>query len=120
MNTHAAVGYELLSGTGDPTLELAATIAWTHHERFDGSGYPRHLRGEEIPLCGRIAAVADVFDALTSDRVYRAGMSWDHALEIIRTGRGTQYDPTVVDAFLGQLDAARAVYERYRPLAAGV
>ncbi|MDQ3631807.1 MAG: PAS domain S-box protein, partial [Actinomycetota bacterium] len=71
METHAQSGYELLRGSASPVLELAATIAGTHHEKYDGSGYPRGLAGEDIPIAGRIVAIVDVFDALTSDRVYR-------------------------------------------------
>src|SRR5439155_1136096 len=86
--------------TEEELLDLAASIALTHHERWDGAGYPMRLRAEEIPLEGRIVAVADVFDALTSDRVYRAAFSPDSAVEIMVAGRGTQFDPTVLDAFL--------------------
>jgi HD-GYP domain-containing protein (c-di-GMP phosphodiesterase class II) len=73
---------------------------WTHHERVDGGGYPRGLVGEEIPLEGRIAAVADVFDALTRDRVYRPRFSRERALDMLEAGRGTQFDPDVLDAFV--------------------
>ena len=77
VQTHAEIGYRMLAGSGGEMLELAATIAWTHHEHFDGGGYPRGLAGEHIPIEGRIAAVADVFDALTSDRVYRPAFTVD-------------------------------------------
>src|SRR3989441_201620 len=97
---HAEIGYRILTGSGTELLDLAASIALTHHERWDGAGYPMRLRAEEIPLEGRIVAVADVFDALTSDRVYRAAFSPDSAVEIMVAGRGTQFDPTVLDAFL--------------------
>jgi putative two-component system response regulator len=100
MEEHAEIGYRILSGSDSPLLDIAATIAWTHHERFDGSGYPRGLAGEEIPIEGRIAAVADVFDALTHDRVYRQALPMERALEILREGRGTQFDSAVLDAFL--------------------
>ncbi len=102
---HTEIGHRILSGSGSELLELAASIALTHHEHWDGSGYPAGLRGEEIPLEGRIAAVADVFDALTSDRVYRAAFDVGEALELLRAGRGSQFDPNVLDAFLG-LDEA--------------
>jgi putative two-component system response regulator len=97
---HAEIGHEILAGSGLDLLELAATIAWTHHERVDGSGYPRGLAGEEIPLEGRIVAVVDVFDALTSDRPYRRALPRAEAVAIICDGSGTQFDPAVVDAFL--------------------
>jgi diguanylate cyclase (GGDEF)-like protein len=101
---HAEIGHAILAGSGSPLLELAASIALTHHERFDGSGYPRGLRGEQIPLEGRIASVADVFDALTSDRPYRVAFPPDVAVAMLRQGRGTQFDPLVLDLFLESLD----------------
>jgi diguanylate cyclase (GGDEF)-like protein len=97
---HAEIGYRLLAGSQSELLELAATIAWTHHERYDGGGYPRRLAGEAIPLAGRIASVADVFDALTSDRVYRPAVPLEQALDLMRQGRGTHFDPAVLDALL--------------------
>jgi putative two-component system response regulator len=103
MQRHTEIGRELLTGTNSQLLDLAATIAATHHERFDGGGYPSGLRGEEIPLEGRIVAVADVFDALTHERVYRSTMSVDDALRTIEEGRGTQFDPVVFDAFISRL-----------------
>jgi putative two-component system response regulator len=103
MEGHAEIGYRLLTGSGSDLLETAATIAWTHHECWDGSGYPRRLSGEAIPIEGRITAVMDVFDALTHDRVYRQAMPHATALEMIRMGRGTQFDPVVLDAFLDTL-----------------
>jgi response regulator RpfG family c-di-GMP phosphodiesterase len=100
MERHTQYGHEILSGSGNDLVELAATIALSHHERFDGAGYPRRLRGEEIPLPGRIAALADVFDALTNDRVYRRAFSVSEATSMMAAGRGTHFDPTVFDAFL--------------------
>ena len=109
MEDHAEIGYRLLTGSGSDLLETAATIAWTHHERWDGIGYPRKLAGEAIPIEGRITAVMDVFDALTHDRVYRPAMTLDQALEIIRDGRERHFDPAVVDAFLATLDELLAL-----------
>jgi putative two-component system response regulator len=106
MQQHAEIGYRILAGSRSELLQLAATIAWTHHERFDGTGYPRGLAGEAIPLEGRIAAVADVFDALTRDRVYRGRMSRTDAVRLLRDGRGTHFDPHVLDAMLTILDRA--------------
>jgi len=100
METHTESGYRILAGSGSPLLDLAATIALTHHERYDGNGYPRRLRGLEIPLEGRIVAVADVFDALTSDRTYRRRLAHEDAIAMIRAGRGSQFDPDVVDSFV--------------------
>jgi putative two-component system response regulator len=100
MQRHTEYGHEILSGSGNDLVELAATIALTHHERADGTGYPRGLSGDQIPLPGRIAAVADVFDALTSDRVYRPAFTAEQAVGIMLAGRGTQFDRSVLDAFL--------------------
>ncbi len=106
MERHAEIGYRILVGSRSDLLQLASVIAWTHHEKFDGGGYPRGLSGHAIPLEGRVAAVADVFDALTRDRVYRARLSRDQALDILEDGRGSHFDPQVLDAFLTVLDAA--------------
>ena len=94
-------------------LELAASIAWTHHEHFDGGGYPRGLAGANIPVEGRIAAVADVFDALTSDRVYRPAFTVERAVEEMRLLRGTQFDPAVLDVFLDSLEEILEVKDLY-------
>jgi putative two-component system response regulator len=97
MERHTVIGHDLLSGSGNALLDLAATIALTHHERWDGSGYPSGLRGTEIPLAGRIAAVADVFDAITNPRVYRQQvLSQMGALDYIRGQGGRHFDPAVV------------------------
>jgi putative two-component system response regulator len=107
MQRHTEVGHDLLAGSGNELLDTAAVIAWTHHERWDGSGYPRGIGGEDIPLEGRIVAVADVFDALTSDRPYRPGLPAAEARAYVAAGRGTAFDPQVVDAFLGESDDER-------------
>jgi PAS domain S-box-containing protein len=104
MQLHTVVGHEILANSKSELLRLAARIALTHHERYDGTGYPRGLSGVEIPLVGRIAAVADVFDALLSDRCYRPAMSVDETVEIIEEGRGTHFDPHIVDILIGRLD----------------
>jgi putative two-component system response regulator len=91
-------------------LQMGRDIAWTHHEKYNGRGYPRGLRGDEIPLCGRIVAVADVYDALTTKRVYKEAYSHEMAFSIIADGRGSHFDPDVVDAFMdieGEIVAAR-------------
>jgi putative two-component system response regulator len=108
METHAEIGYRMLQGSEEELLDLAATIAWTHHERVDGAGYPRSLAGDDIPLAGRIAAAADMLDALTSDRPYRSAHPLEHAAEILLNASGTHLDPDVVDALLGSLEASRA------------
>jgi putative two-component system response regulator len=103
MERHTDVGRELLAGSGNELLELAATVAWTHHECWDGSGYPRGLAGDAIPLAGRIVTVADVFDALTSDRPYRSAWTPEDALAYVIEQRGRKFDPAVVDAFARSL-----------------
>jgi putative two-component system response regulator len=110
---HPEIGHQILSGSRDPAMRLAATIALTHHEWVDGRGYPRRLRGGRIPLPGRIAAVADVFDALTHDRVYRRALSIDVALETLREGRGIQFDSDVLDAFEAVLPKVLELRQRY-------
>jgi putative two-component system response regulator len=103
MERHAEIGYRILAGSRAELLQLAATIAWTHHERLGGGGYPRGLAGDAIPLEGRIAAVADVFDALTRDRVYRPRFSRQDALAMLEEGRGSDFDPDVLDALIASL-----------------
>ncbi len=100
MRRHVRVGWQVLSGSDDPTLQLAAEIALAHHERWDGRGYPLGLVGEAIPVKARITAVADVFEALTSDRPYRGALSVEVARAVIVEGRGTHFDPRIVDAFV--------------------
>ena len=109
MERHADIGHEVLENAEDPLMEVAATIAWSHHERFDGMGYPRGLSGPDIPLAGRIAAVADVFDALSQDRVYRPALPLDVTIATMSEGRGTQFDPNALDPFLGSVDDVLAI-----------
>jgi putative two-component system response regulator len=99
---------------GSSLLELASRIAATHHERWDGAGYPRGLRGEEIPLEGRITAVADVFDAVGSERPYKPAFPLDKCRDIVREGAGGHFDPRVVQAFLARFDEIVAVREQLR------
>jgi putative two-component system response regulator len=113
IKTHAEIGYEMLCGSSSEVVQLGARIARSHHERWDGTGYPRGLVGEEIPLEGRIAAVADVFDALTSDRVYRSAFPFKVAVETMRAERGTHFDPEVLDAFIEELAEVRRISEAY-------
>jgi putative two-component system response regulator len=104
MKTHTTIGGQILQGSSLDIIRMAETIALTHHEKWDGSGYPRGLQGEDIPLIGRISAIADVFDALTSKRPYKEVHTLDRAFAIIREGRGTHFDPQVVDAFFSALN----------------
>jgi putative two-component system response regulator len=101
MRAHTRIGAEILAGSDSDVIRLAEEIALTHHERWDGSGYPRGLAGEEIPLSGRVVAIADVFDALTHSRPYRDSLTVDEAMARIRAGSGAQFDPALVETFTG-------------------
>jgi putative two-component system response regulator len=103
MERHTLIGHQLLAESESELLNLAAMIALTHHEHFDGNGYPHGLAAEEIPLEGRLVAVADVFDALLSDRSYRPAMSVSEAVELIRDERGTHFDPRITDLLLANV-----------------
>lgn len=105
MNQHPEIGAGILGRSRVPLFEMAAEVALTHHERWDGSGYPRRLIGEAIPLSGRIVAVVDFFDALTMDRCYRKAFADDVALEMLIEQRGVAFDPVVVDTFLDHASA---------------
>ena len=105
MQQHTALGGRTLDAAARAYpeahfLQMARDIVWTHHERFDGTGYPQGLSGTQIPLAGRIVAVADVYDALTSQRVYKRAFSHEQARKILLNGRGSHFDPCVIDAFL--------------------
>jgi putative two-component system response regulator len=104
MRGHSALGFELLNGSASLVLQTAASIAISHHEKFDGSGYPYGTAGNAIPLFGRIVAVADVFDALTSERPYKKAWELDRALELLREGSGSHFDATCVEAFIARWD----------------
>lgn len=114
MREHASIGYELLNDDDDKILQTAATIACDHHERWDGSGYPNGTAGEQISVYGRIVAIADVFDALTSTRPYKKAWSFEDAFAHIRNNRGVHFDPRMVDLF-GELEyEIRHIYDTYR------
>ena len=100
MRMHTERGARILAQSDDPMLQMAATVARSHHERWDGTGYPDGLAGWEIPLCARIVAVADVFDALTHDRPYKEAWPVGRAIAEIRAGTGSQFDPDIVTAFM--------------------
>jgi putative two-component system response regulator len=105
-----------LAAGSSPLLSMAGSIAYTHHERWDGGGYPCGLKQEEIPIEGRIAALADVFDALTSQRSYKPAFDVEDSLEIVRQERGKHFDPAVVDAFFAGVKEIRSVYHEFRDL----
>jgi methanogenic corrinoid protein MtbC1 len=108
VETHAEEGHRLLRGSTSSILDLAASIALSHQEKWDGSGYPRGLVGEAIPIEGRVVAIADVFDALTSDRVYRGAYSVEEAVELMLEQRGRHFDPALLDAFMEVLGRSGA------------
>ena len=110
---HVEIGYRTLAGSKSSILQLAAAIALTHHERFDGNGYISGLAGECIPLEGWIAAIGDVFDALTSQRVYKPALTIEEVIEVLKDGRGRHFDPHLVDLFLEPLDEVLLIKDRY-------
>jgi putative two-component system response regulator len=114
MKQHAIFGYELLKGSSSRVLQAGAEIARGHHEKFDGSGYPQGLKGEEIPLFSRIVAVADVFDALTSERPYKKAWEIEAAVDFLTAGAGTHFDPDCVRAFLEAWEDVLEIRERYQ------
>jgi len=108
MKTHTTIGSQLLSGSNAPVMKMAEIIALTHQEKWDGSGYPQQLKGNEIPLVGQICGICDVFDALTSERPYKKAWDVDKALEQLDKEKGTHFQPRLIDRFL---DIAEAIKE---------
>ncbi len=113
MKTHVTIGAKILAGHASAFIQLAHDIALTHHEKFDGTGYPNNLMGDKIPLCGRIVAIADVFDALTSTRVYKKARPVEYAVDLIKLERGKHFDPKVVDSFLNVLPQIVDIKDKY-------
>lgn len=114
MKQHAANGAQILEGSDTEFINLAEVIALSHHEKWDGNGYPRGLSGEEIPIAGRIVAIADVFDALTTKRPYKEPFSLEKSYAIIKEDRGNHFAPDVVDAFFAVEDEILEIKERYK------
>ena len=110
---HTEIGYRILAGSDSELLKIAAVIAWTHHERYDGTGYPRGLKGETIPLEGRITAIADNFDALTTQRVYKPAYDFDHAKELMLKERGKHFDPELLDIFFDSMEEITRIYDQF-------
>ena len=115
MQKHALIGEQILNGSDSELMNVSAVIAGSHHEKYDGSGYPRGLKGADIPIEGRIIALADVFDALVSKRVYKEAWSLDVVYEFMREQAGQHFDPEVVDAFFRGIDDILTIYQTYQP-----
>jgi len=117
IKSHTVMGKKIIEELGDVKSSLylkhSEDICYSHHERWDGKGYPQGLKGDEIPLAARLASLADVYDALICARVYKTAMPYSGSVEIIKNGRGTQFDPVVVDAFVTVQDEFRKIAEQY-------
>lgn len=114
MRQHAQIGFEILKGSESRILNVAAQIALTHHEKYDGSGYPYGLKGDDIPIYGRIVALSDVFDALLSHRPYKEAWEVERVAETIRAGVGSHFDPACVDALFNDWQAVQAIMQNFR------
>ncbi|WP_320036246.1 PAS domain S-box protein [Halarcobacter sp.] len=114
MQTHSEIGYNILKSSTRPILKAAAIISYTHHEKWNGKGYPRGLKGEEIHIFGRITAIADVFDALGSDRCYKSAWELDKILKLLEDQRGKHFDPYLIDLFMENLDEFLSIRDRYK------
>jgi putative two-component system response regulator len=112
MQSHTLIGGRILADSPSALMQQGQVVALSHHERWDGAGYPQRLRGEQIPIAARICAVVDVFDAMTTTRPYRAAFTPDEALETMRQGRGAHFDPRLLDLFMDRLDEVLEVRER--------
>ena len=104
MKTHATIGFEVLNNSSRKILKAAAIVAHEHHEKWDGTGYPRGLKGNEIHIYGRITAIADVFDALAHDRIYKKAWELEDILNLFKEQKGKQFDPNLIDVFFENLD----------------
>jgi response regulator RpfG family c-di-GMP phosphodiesterase len=113
MKTHSAIGYEILKDTKSKYLQLGASIALYHHEKYDGNGYPHGLEGEDIPIEARIVAVADVFDALVSKRPYKKAWSYEDAIELLKSERAKHFDPKLLNIFIDSIDEIKKINQKY-------
>lgn len=113
MQRHAMIGHTILKEAQNVYLEAGAIIAQTHHEKYDGSGYPKGIKGGEIHLYGRITALADVFDALTSVRPYKKAWSFEEGIEFLRENSGKHFDPVLVQMFISHIDEVRQIYQNF-------
>jgi HD-GYP domain-containing protein (c-di-GMP phosphodiesterase class II) len=114
MDTHAQLGFDMLKSSNRPLLKLAATLAYEHHEKWDGTGYPQGLKGEKIDIAGRITAIADVFDALGSHRVYKKAWDDEKIFNLFKEERGKQFDPTLVDIFFDNIEEFLIIRDKFK------
>lgn len=114
MKKHPEIGVEILGDDDSELIALAKTVALTHHEKWDGSGYPKGLKGEDIPIEGRIVALADVFDALTSKRPYKEAWSIEKTMAFLHEQKGKHFEPKLVDLFSQELDKILAIKDKYQ------
>ena len=114
MKKHPSIGFEILQDSSSKFIRLGAMIALGHHEKFDGSGYPQGLKGEDIPLEARIVAIADVFDALTSVRPYKKAWTNENAMEFLVANRASHFDPRCLDVFIEKFNAAMLIQQQLR------
>lgn len=113
MKMHSTIGYNILKNSSNPYLIAGTVVAQSHHEKYNGRGYPNGLAGEDIPLYGRIVAIADVFDALTSVRPYKKAWSFEEAMELIVREKGEHFDPALADLFIENIDRVREIYQQF-------
>ena len=113
MRTHPRIGYDILKGSPSKYLSMGAIIALGHHEKFDGTGYPNGLHGDDIPIVARVVAVADVFDALVSERPYKHAWPVQEGIDFLKAQRGKHFDPKCVDAFLGDPTRIDAIFTEF-------
>jgi response regulator RpfG family c-di-GMP phosphodiesterase len=114
MNTHAELGFSMIKNSSRPLLKAASIVAYEHHEKWDGSGYPRKLKGDAIHIYGRITAIADVFDALGSDRCYKKAWEDEKIFKLFEEERGKHFDPQLVDLFFENLDTMLHIREKFK------
>ena len=114
MDTHAQLGYDMLKMSSRPLLKMAATVAYEHHEKYNGTGYPNQVKGEDIHIYGRITALADVFDALGSDRCYKKAWDDEKIFNLFKEERGEHFDPKLIDIFFEHLDEFLAVRDHFK------
>ena len=114
IKSHTTIGYEILHKSNRRIIEAAAIVAYQHHERWDGNGYPQGIRGEDIHIFGRIVGLIDVFDALSHSRLYKSAWDSERVFEHIKASRGQSFDPKLVDFFLDNFEEFLAVCKRYK------